>query len=160
MLQSTIQKSKVLQRGLARKLGIQAKWLPISNWSESTNDLRSGSHTSQFLPSIHNIAQLLRSQVILFNSRKKWGLLFALATISGMFCLPTTLDQIQNGKVGSFDNGVNVLINSVLPLSTLLIITGMYVLNDLFDADLDRVNGKTNRPIPSQRDRQKFLSYR
>lgn len=66
-----------------------------------------------------------------------------------MFCLPTTLDQIQNGKVGSFDNGVNVLINSVLPLSTLLIITGMYVLNDLFDADLDRVNGKTNRPIPS-----------
>ena len=149
MLQSTIQKSKVLQRGLARKLGIQAKWLPISHWSESTNDLRSGSHTSQFLPSIHNIAQLLRSQVILFNSRKKWGLLFALATISGMFCLPTTLDQIQNGKVGSFDNGVNVLINSVLPLSTLLIITGMYVLNDLFDADLDRVNGKTNRPIPS-----------
>jgi geranylgeranylglycerol-phosphate geranylgeranyltransferase len=44
---------------------------------------------------------------------------------------------------------VNVLINSVLPLSTLLIITGMYVLNDLFDADLNRVNGKTNRPIPS-----------
>jgi geranylgeranylglycerol-phosphate geranylgeranyltransferase len=25
----------------------------------------------------------------------------------------------------------------------------MYVLNDLFDADLDRINGKTNRPIPS-----------
>jgi geranylgeranylglycerol-phosphate geranylgeranyltransferase len=147
MLHSTIQKSKVLQRGLARKLGIQAKSLPITHWSESTNDLRSGSHTSP--PSIHNIAQLLRSQVILFNSRKKWGLLFALATISGMFCLPTTLDQIQNGKVGSFDNGMNVLINSVLPLSTLLIITGMYVLNDLFDADLDRVNGKTNRPIPS-----------
>jgi 4-hydroxybenzoate polyprenyltransferase len=27
----------------------------------------------------------------------------------------------------------------------------MYVLNDLFDADLDRINGKTNRPIPSGR---------
>src|ERR671918_1999734 len=109
MLQSTIQKSKVLQRGLARKLGIQAKWLPISHWSESTNDLRSGSHTSQFLPSIHNIAQLLRSQVILFNSRKKWGLLFALATISGMLCLPAAVDQIQNGKGAFFDNSVDLL---------------------------------------------------
>jgi geranylgeranylglycerol-phosphate geranylgeranyltransferase len=27
----------------------------------------------------------------------------------------------------------------------------MYILNDLFDADLDRINGKTNRPIPSGR---------
>ena len=25
----------------------------------------------------------------------------------------------------------------------------MYILNDLFDADLDRMNGKTDRPIPS-----------
>jgi len=44
---------------------------------------------------------------------------------------------------------VSFLINLVLPMSTLLIITGMYVLNDLFDADLDRINGKTKRPIPS-----------
>jgi 4-hydroxybenzoate polyprenyltransferase len=94
---------------------------------------------------------LLRSQVILFNSRKKWGLLFALATISGMFCLPAAVDQIQNGKAAFFDNGLNTLINLGLPLSTLLIITGMYILNDLFDADLDRINGKTNRPIPSGR---------
>ena len=44
---------------------------------------------------------------------------------------------------------MSLLISIFLPLSTLLIITGMYVLNDLFDADLDRINGKTNRPIPS-----------
>ena len=41
------------------------------------------------------------------------------------------------------------VLNMLLPISTLLIITGMYVLNDLFDADLDRINGKTDRPIPS-----------
>jgi 4-hydroxybenzoate polyprenyltransferase len=35
-----------------------------------------------------------------------------------------------------------------LPLITLMISVGMYVLNDLIDTDLDRVNSK-NRPIPS-----------
>src|ERR687891_2532456 len=150
MSQSIIQKNRVLHRLQAIKLGIQRKWLPITRWSESTNDLRSVS-TYQFRPSARNILLLLRSQVILFNSRKKWGLLFALATISGMFCLPAAVDQIQNGKAAFFDNGLNTLINLGLPLSTLLIITGMYILNDLFDADLDRINGKTNRPIPSGR---------
>ena len=150
MSQSTFQKKKVRQGEQARKLGNRSKWLPITHWSESANDLRSVS-TYQFRPSARNILLLLRSQVILFNSRKKWGLLFALATISGMFCLPAAVDQIQNGKAAFFDNGLNTLINLGLPLSTLLIITGMYILNDLFDADLDRINGKTNRPIPSGR---------
>jgi geranylgeranylglycerol-phosphate geranylgeranyltransferase len=53
--------------------------------------------------------------------------------------------------MGAFDAWTALLINLALPLSTLLIITGMYILNDLFDADLDRINGKTNRPIPSGR---------
>ncbi|MGH9977803.1 MAG: UbiA prenyltransferase family protein [Nitrososphaeraceae archaeon] len=72
-----------------------------------------------------------------------------MATISGMFCVPSTLDQIQGNIFGTFDNRMSLLISIFLPISTLLIITGMYVLNDLFDADLDRINGKTNRPIPS-----------
>lgn len=37
----------------------------------------------------------------------------------------------------------------LLPISTLLIITGMSIFNDLIDADLDRTNGKIKRPIPS-----------
>ena len=35
-----------------------------------------------------SIEKMLRSQIILFNSRKKWGLLFALATVSGLLCAP------------------------------------------------------------------------
>lgn len=66
-----------------------------------------------------------------------------------MFCVPSAFDQIQGNIFGFFDNYMSLLISIFLPISTLLIITGMYVLNDLFDADLDRINGKTNRPIPS-----------
>jgi geranylgeranylglycerol-phosphate geranylgeranyltransferase len=150
MSQSTIQKRKVRQGEQVIKLGLHIKWLPITHWTESTKDLRSGS-SQHFIPISHNIVLLLRPQVILFNSRKKWGLLFALATISGMLCLPAAVDQIQNGKAAFFDNSVNLLINLALPLSTFLIITGMYILNDLFDADFDRINGKINRPIPSGR---------
>jgi 4-hydroxybenzoate polyprenyltransferase len=39
---------------------------------------------------------------------------------------------------------------AALPVISLLIASGMYILNDLVDADLDRANGK-NRPIPSGR---------
>jgi hypothetical protein len=38
-----------------------------------------------------NTEKMFRSQLILFNSRKKWGLLFALATVSGLFCVPLSL---------------------------------------------------------------------
>ena len=36
----------------------------------------------------------------------------------------------------------------VLPFSSFLILIGMYVLNDLIDANLDKNNGK-KRPIPT-----------
>ena len=148
MSQTTIKKEKVQQIDEAIRLNIQRKWLPITHWKETGKELRSGSY-SQILPDARSIVSLLRSQIVLFNSRKKWGLLFALATISGMFCLPSVIDQLQNGMMAAFDAWTALLINLALPLSTLLIITGMYILNDLFDADLDRINGKTNRPIPS-----------
>ena len=87
---------------------------------------------------------LLRSQLILFNSRRKWGLLYSLATVACLFCVP--------GVIGSMsaDSDITGLIQKTvpLPLISLLVATGMYIFNDLVDADLDRANGK-KRPIPS-----------
>lgn len=148
MSQSTIHKEEIRQFEDAESINTDSKWLPITRWIESTKNSRQG-QIYKALFGGRDILSLLRSQILLFNSRKKWGLLFALATFSGMFCVPTAMDQIQGNLLGSVDNRVSFLINLVLPMSTLLIITGLYVLNDLFDADLDRINGKTKRPIPS-----------
>lgn len=148
MSQSTIHKEEIRQFEDAESINTDSKWLPITHWIEITKNSRQ----CQIYKSLFgggDILSLLRSQILLFNSRKKWGLLFALATLAGMFCVPAAMDQIQGNLLGSVDNRVSFLINLVLPMSTLLIITGMYVLNDLFDADLDRINGKTKRPIPS-----------
>ncbi|MGH9987528.1 MAG: UbiA prenyltransferase family protein, partial [Nitrososphaeraceae archaeon] len=148
MSQSTTHKEEIRQFEDAESINTDSKWLPITRWIESTKNSRQG-QIYKALFGGRDILSLLRSQILLFNSRKKWGLLFALATFSGMFCVPTAMDQIQGNMLGSVDNRVSFLINLVLPMSTLLIITGMYMLNDLFDADLDRINGKTKRPIPS-----------
>lgn len=148
MSQSTIHKEEIRQFEDAESINTDSKWLPITHWIESTKNSRQCQIYKALFGGC-DILPLLRSQILLFNSRKKWGLLFALATFSGMFCVPTAIDQIQGNLLGSVDNRVSFLINLVLPMSTLLIITGMYVLNDLFDADLDRINGKTKRPIPS-----------
>ena len=84
------------------------------------------------------------SQLLLFNSRKKHGLLYSAATAAGLFCLPGIL-----GIMG-FETQVQLLIAKTLPLPfiTLLITIGMFILNDLVDADLDKTNSK-NRPISS-----------
>lgn len=89
-------------------------------------------------------ASFFHSQVILFNSRKKHGLLYCVATAAGLFCLPGILSAMGS------ETEIQVLIQSTAPLPfiTLMIAVGMYVLNDLVDADIDRVNSK-NRPIPS-----------
>jgi 4-hydroxybenzoate polyprenyltransferase len=91
-----------------------------------------------------NQASFFRSQVILFNSRKKHGLLYSIATVAGLFCIPGILNAMGS------ETEIQLLIQSTapLPLVTLMIAVGMYVLNDLVDADIDRVNSK-NRPIPS-----------
>lgn len=148
MSQSTIHKEEIRQFEDAESINTDSKWLPITHWIESTKNSRQCQIYKALFGGC-DILPLLRSQILLFNSRKKWGLLFALATFSGMFCVPTAIDQIQGNLLGSVDNRLSFLINLVLPMSTLLIITGMYVLNDLFDADLDGINGKTKRPIPS-----------
>ena len=96
-----------------------------------------------------SIEKMLRSQIILFNSRKKWGLLFALATVSGLLCAPGDSAQVFRNYALTLGDVVQLIKIVFLPISTLLIITGMYVFNDLIDADLDRANGKTKRPIPS-----------
>lgn len=89
-------------------------------------------------------ASFFGSQIILFNSRKKHGLLYSIATVAGLFCLPGILSAMGS------ETEIQVLIQNTVPLPfiTLMIAVGMYVLNDLVDADIDRVNSK-NRPIPS-----------
>lgn len=61
----------------------------------------------------------------------------------------SVLDHFQGNVSGSFDIRLTLSINFLLPISILLIITGMNVLNDLFNADLDRINEKIHRPLPS-----------
>ncbi len=71
-------------------------------------------------------------------------MLYSFATAAGLFCLPGIL-----GAMGE-DIEINQLLQKTIPLPfvTLMIAVGMYVLNDLVDADIDKVNSK-NRPIPS-----------
>jgi 4-hydroxybenzoate polyprenyltransferase len=70
--------------------------------------------------------------------------LYSLATVAGILCVPGVLGVI------AADADILHIIQGIilLPLISLLIATGMYILNDLIDADLDRANGK-KRPIPS-----------
>jgi geranylgeranylglycerol-phosphate geranylgeranyltransferase len=91
-------------------------------------------------------ASFLRSQLILFNSRKKHGLLYSIATAAGLFCIPGILN------VGGSETEIQLLIQRIIPAPfiTLMIAIGMYILNDLVDADVDKTNLK-NRPIPSGR---------
>ncbi|AIF83592.1 4-hydroxybenzoate polyprenyltransferase-like prenyltransferase [Candidatus Nitrososphaera evergladensis SR1] len=94
-----------------------------------------------------NNVSFLRSQLILFQSRQKWGLVYSLATVVGLFCLPGAL-----GVFGQQQQTLPILDvvqkSAPLPFISLLITIGMYVLNDLADSDLDKANGK-KRPIPS-----------
>jgi geranylgeranylglycerol-phosphate geranylgeranyltransferase len=85
-----------------------------------------------------------KSQWVLFQSRKKWGILYSLATVTGLFFMPGVLNA-----VGSEAGMLAILLKALpLPAISFLITVGMFVLNDLVDADLDRANGK-KRPIPS-----------
>jgi geranylgeranylglycerol-phosphate geranylgeranyltransferase len=91
-------------------------------------------------------ASFLCSQLILFNSRKKHGLLYSVATAAGLFCIPGILN------VWDSETEIQLLIQRIIPAPfiTLMITVGMFILNDLVDADLDKSNLK-NRPIPSGR---------
>lgn len=89
-------------------------------------------------------ASFARSQLILFQSRAKWGIVYALATIAGLFSVPGSLESM------SAETNVLTFVQRIvpLPLISLLITTGMFLLNDLLDIELDRANGK-KRPLPS-----------
>ncbi len=87
------------------------------------------------------------SQLILFQSRKKWGIIFALATVTGFFCATYNDITLQESLRDTQHNALLVLKLGLLPAASFMIIVGMYILNDLFDADIDRANGK-KRPIP------------
>jgi geranylgeranylglycerol-phosphate geranylgeranyltransferase len=90
-------------------------------------------------------SSFVTSQLLLLRSRRKWGIMYMLATVSGIFVPMGVFTPI----VGQGDLILTIVIkNTPLLASTFLIITGMYVLNDLVDADLDRSSRK-KRPIPS-----------
>src|SRR5439155_12395032 len=89
---------------------------------------------------------LAKSQLVLFQSRKKFAFLYGLATVTGLFCLPGVFGALSSPN----PDLLNILRMTLpLPIATLLVTVGTYILNDLVDADLDRANGK-KRPIPSE----------
>ncbi len=91
---------------------------------------------------------LALSQLVLLQSRRRWGIMYMLATVSGLFVpIAGVFPSIEDHGVNSF---LTTLLLKSAPLfaATFLIITGMYVLNDLVDADLDKSSGK-KRPISS-----------
>jgi geranylgeranylglycerol-phosphate geranylgeranyltransferase len=93
-------------------------------------------------------ASLALSQLVLLQSRKRWGIMYMLAAISGFFVpIGGVLASIEDHGVSSI---ITTLVLKSVPLfaATFLIITGMYILNDLFDTDLDKTSGK-KRPISS-----------
>jgi geranylgeranylglycerol-phosphate geranylgeranyltransferase len=89
-------------------------------------------------------ASFFRSQIILFNSRRKHGLLYSIATVAGLFCGPGILSLMSS------QTEIQPLIQRTLPppFIVVMIAVGMYILNDLIDAEVDKANSK-NRPIPS-----------
>jgi geranylgeranylglycerol-phosphate geranylgeranyltransferase len=87
------------------------------------------------------------SQLLLFQSRRKWGIIFALATVTGFFCTTYNDITLQESLIDIPHAALLVLKLGLLPTASFMIIIGMYVLNDLLDADIDRANGK-KRPIP------------
>jgi len=93
---------------------------------------------------LENVKTFATSQFVLLNYRKRWGLIYAMATLAGIFCLPGIFVSNLYLSTGLSDTVLRI---ATLPLSSFFIIIGMYVFNDLVDADLDRANGK-NRPIP------------
>ena len=93
-------------------------------------------------------ASLALSQLVLLQSRRRWGIMYMLATISGLFVpIAGVFPSIEDHGVNSFLTTL-LLKSAPLLVATFLIITGMYVLNDLVDADLDKSSGK-KRPISS-----------
>jgi geranylgeranylglycerol-phosphate geranylgeranyltransferase len=86
-----------------------------------------------------------KSQLVLFQSRKKFAFLYCLATVTGLFCIPGVLGELSLPNPNFL---VIVQMTLPLPIASLLVTAGTYIMNDLIDADLDRANGK-KRPISS-----------
>ena len=85
-----------------------------------------------------------RSQILLFKSRMKWGIVYSLATIAGLFLVQGSINSIYTET-----NPVTLAERvAPLPIISLLMTTGLFLLNDLLDIELDKVNGK-RRPLPS-----------
>jgi geranylgeranylglycerol-phosphate geranylgeranyltransferase len=106
------------------------------------HSLHQAIHKADFVESLRRVAI---SQFVLLNYRKRWGLIYSFATLAGILCMPGIIFGASENFGYMFSTAM-ILIS--LPLSSFMIIVGMYVLNDLIDTDLDRANGK-GRPIPA-----------
>jgi geranylgeranylglycerol-phosphate geranylgeranyltransferase len=89
-------------------------------------------------------SSFFRSQLILFNSRRKHGLLYSVATVAGLFCIPGILSIMSSET----EMQLQIQRSILAPFITIMIAVGMYILNDLVDAEVDKANSK-NRPIAS-----------
>jgi geranylgeranylglycerol-phosphate geranylgeranyltransferase len=87
----------------------------------------------------------VKAQLLLFHSRKKFAFLYCLATITGLFCLPGVFEVLASPSPNFL---IIIQTTLPLPLASLLVTAGTYIMNDILDADLDKANGK-KRPIPS-----------
>src|SRR5713101_3704232 len=101
-------------------------------------------HGEEKAPSDPGTKSFLRSHLILLDSRKKWALLYSLATLTGLLCVPGILDTVKQ------QNDILLVLQKAVPVPfiSLLVAVGMYIFNDLMDAQLDKNSGK-QRPIPS-----------
>jgi 4-hydroxybenzoate polyprenyltransferase len=81
----------------------------------------------------------VKAQLVLFHSRNKFALLYCLATITGLFCLPGVFEALASPS----PNFLLIIRTTLpLPLASLLVTAGTYIMNDILDADLDKANGK------------------
>jgi geranylgeranylglycerol-phosphate geranylgeranyltransferase len=84
------------------------------------------------------------SLLILFSARKKHGIIFMLATVAGLFCIPDGVFFLFSHET------MLTFFQTVLPLPVIsfLATTGIYTINDLADVKIDRANNK-KRPLSS-----------
>src|SRR5215203_6058187 len=62
-----------------------------------------------------DLASFFRSQLILFNSRKKHGILYSVATAAGLFCIPGILSVMGS------ETEVQLLIQRTIPLPFIIL---------------------------------------
>src|SRR5215213_4452652 len=85
------------------------------------------------------LASFFRSQLILFNSRKKHGILYSVATAAGLFCIPGILSVMGS------ETEVQLLIQMMAVSGIMIFVSS--IVNDLGDTKGDKAAGRRTIPI-------------